>query len=557
MEAKDIIKKRFGSHNRLYSKYDPKIPESAEREYVRLTNGYMELLKDELERSLPQLKEIYRKELIENDDFRQNQHFDSASTLQLAIEKMFQQMETNLTTSTEGYNLRKRLENMANLTRKLTVKEWKKACKATVGVDIREDYYMGDFYKEGLEQWISDNVDLIKTIPHDTLGRMKEIIYEGYFGGGTTTSMVEAIMKEYQSNRRHAKFIARDQVAKLNGKIQKAQQLDAGITKYKWSTVGDERVRQSHAALDGLVFEWGHPPMNDDGRACEPGEDYGCRCIGRPVFESQTLKLPVDGIEKVEVSAPTVETLFGSENEVRDFFGFRPSRAGIRKYTESGDINPRYTEYMELKEKFDSSMVGRWYNALTTKEQVATAYYTSDGFSAMNGLLRGRMTKNMVKGWEQHESQTIMEYIDNLTEAIRKFELDEDIVVHRTTEREFLDKLKVGEIFKHDNFVSCSALSKSVASGDVFWDIHVPKGKGNGAYIEILSGSEDEYEFLLQRGTKLRINSVTETSEGVKIDASVVGQEISKDIRYATKEEVIQMWLDEGYEVTDRMTEGL
>ena len=52
--------KKFGSHEVLYSKYVPKIPASAEREYIRLTDDYMRILKEELERELPKLKDVYR-----------------------------------------------------------------------------------------------------------------------------------------------------------------------------------------------------------------------------------------------------------------------------------------------------------------------------------------------------------------------------------------------------------------------------------------------------------------------------------------------------------------
>lgn len=42
---------------------------------------------------------------------------------------------------------------------------------------------------------------------------------------------------------------------------------------YVWSTVGDHKVRDSHAARDGEVFSWSDPPEGG-----HPGEDYGCRC---------------------------------------------------------------------------------------------------------------------------------------------------------------------------------------------------------------------------------------------------------------------------------------
>lgn len=301
MEPMEKAQKRFYGHDKLFSKYEPKIPASAEREYVRVTNQYMKLLKDELNESLPELKEIYKENLKTTDEYRMNYHADSLSTLMLAINQLFQKMMQNLTNKMQGYGLRRKLENMANLNRKLTIKEWKRAVKNTLGIDIREDYYMGDFFKEQMEQWISDNVDLIKTIPSDSLDKMKEIVLDGYTKGSDTKSMIKRVMEEYGKSKRKAKFIARDQTAKLNGNIARAQQQDAGITQYMWSTSGDERVRPSHAALDGKVFDWANPPTNSDGRTCHPGEDFNCRCCAIPVFNTQ-LNLPIDGIEAKEIS---------------------------------------------------------------------------------------------------------------------------------------------------------------------------------------------------------------------------------------------------------------
>lgn len=301
MDQLEKAQKRFYGHDKLFSKYEPKIPASAEREYVRMTNQYMKLLKDELNETLPELRQIYKEELKTTDEYRMSYHADSMSTLMMAVNRIFQKMAQNLSEKMQGYGLRRRLENMANLNRKLTIKEWKRAVKNTLGIDIREDYYMGDFYKEQMEQWISDNVDLIKTIPSDSLDKMKEIVLDGYTKGDSTKSMIKRIMEEYGKSKRKAKFIARDQTAKLNGNIAKAQQEDAGITQYKWSTSGDERVRASHAELNGKVFDWANPPTNSDGRTCHPGEDYNCRCCAIPIFNTQ-LKLPIDGIENKEMN---------------------------------------------------------------------------------------------------------------------------------------------------------------------------------------------------------------------------------------------------------------
>lgn len=291
------MKRRFGSHERLYSKYAPQIPAGAEREYIRLVRSYIGILKEELEETLPKLREEYRNNL--EDDRKNGIRYDSETGVLIAVNSIFTKMQNNVLSKTIGFGLRRKLQSLSLLTRKLTVREWKKSIKATLGIDIREDYYLGEFYEENLKKWVSDNVDLIVTIPQDTLQKMKDIILDGYTNGMTTRDMTKAISEAYNVNKRHAEFIARDQISKLNGSIQRAQQLDAGVDSYKWSTVGDERTRESHRELDGKIFSWNEPPENSDGRSCHPGEDYGCRCIGLPVFNKNTLNLPVDGTEKV------------------------------------------------------------------------------------------------------------------------------------------------------------------------------------------------------------------------------------------------------------------
>lgn len=298
------VSKRFGSHQVLYSRYVPQIPESAEREYVRTANAYMRILKEELEEELPKLKEAYKAN--RDEEVRLNRRNDSATDLMLAITQIFNAVKNNVIARTAGFGLRRKLENLAHLNRKLTVKEWKRAIKATLGIDIREDYYLGDFYVEQLEKWVSDNVDLIRTIPEDTLEKMKDIVYDGFTNGKTTTRMVKEMQRAYGISRRRAELIARDQTAKLNGQIQKAQQQDAGITEYIWCTTGDERVRRSHRDLNGKKFSWDVPPVNSDGRRCHPGEDFQCRCIGRPVFDRNKINLPMVN----EVSASATSKVF-------------------------------------------------------------------------------------------------------------------------------------------------------------------------------------------------------------------------------------------------------
>ena len=165
-----------------------------------------------------------------------------------------------------------------------------------------DDYYNGDFYEEALRRWVDENISKIKSIPNETLGSMRKIILDGFKKGRTITDISKAIQKEYGVTRRKAQALARDQVGSLNAQLSKLQQKDAGCTKYRWSSSKDSRVRDCHRALDGKIFDWDDPPEMwyetksgrvYTGRRCNPGEDRLCRCIAIPIFNYDTVDVPM------------------------------------------------------------------------------------------------------------------------------------------------------------------------------------------------------------------------------------------------------------------------
>lgn len=129
--------------------------------------------------------------------------------------------------------------------------------------------------------WVKANVELIKSIDVKFFDDVKKIVGEGFEQGRSTRDIRKSIQEKFQVSRSRAKFIARDQIAKLNGDITKARQTAAGVTRYRWSTSGDDRVRDTHRAHNGKIFFWDKPPA-DTGH---PGQDFQCRCIAEPVFD--------------------------------------------------------------------------------------------------------------------------------------------------------------------------------------------------------------------------------------------------------------------------------
>lgn len=257
------------------------------REYMRITNAYMTLLNKTLAEYLPNIRKA-----IDNE--REGIRQDADSDITDIISKTFTEIQSEFEKKTEIFGLERRLKNLANMNRKLTIREWKRVVHKTLGIDITEDYYMGEFFRDALKNWTTSNVNLIKTIPKDTLSRMQNIVLEGYTAGRINTLIGKDIQSSYGQERRHAQFIARDQIAKLNADLTQAQHKDAGVEEYVWSTSGDERVRDRHADLDGKTFSWSDPPIVDTrtGRRGHPGQDYQCRCVALPKFNLPELDLP-------------------------------------------------------------------------------------------------------------------------------------------------------------------------------------------------------------------------------------------------------------------------
>lgn len=289
--VQSALSAKFGSHQRLLCKYVTKYPQQAEREFQRVTNGYIRLLNELLKEHLPEIRDAAR---IEREA---NQRHDDTTDLIAKVTAVFDKMAAELERKTSGFGLYDKVEAMAHLTRKLTIREWKRAVKATLGIDLLDDYYTGELYRKMMEEWVDENVGLIKTIPQESLGKMRRIVLEGYRKGETTTSIVKKIQRTYGVDRRHAQLLARDQIAKLNSNITQRQQRDAGVQEYIWSTSGDSRVRDDHKRLNNKRFRWDDPPVVDTrtGRRCHPGEDYQCRCVALAVFEYDTVDLPIAG----------------------------------------------------------------------------------------------------------------------------------------------------------------------------------------------------------------------------------------------------------------------
>ncbi len=61
-------------------------------------------------------------------------------------------LASDLQKDMEEFGLYDRIERIAKNTKRTTSREWKKDVKATLGIDLLDDYYEGEFYEELLKK---------------------------------------------------------------------------------------------------------------------------------------------------------------------------------------------------------------------------------------------------------------------------------------------------------------------------------------------------------------------------------------------------------------------
>lgn len=157
--------------------------------------------------------------------------------------------------------------------------------KKAIGIDL------GDIAAQGLKPVIqaftAENVALIKTLPQTMFDRIERQTLAAVRTGTRAKDLEQQIRSEaFGSTKTQTMRIARDQINKLNGDLNRVRQKQIGVEKYIWRTSGDERVRDVHAERDGETFSWSEPAGDptDPGDGAFPGDAIQCRCWPEPVL---------------------------------------------------------------------------------------------------------------------------------------------------------------------------------------------------------------------------------------------------------------------------------
>ena len=131
---------------------------------------------------------------------------------------------------------------------------------------------------------VSENVDLIRSIPTELLDQVEAVVTPTVKSGLRVEDLMQRMKERFDVSDSRAQLIARDQVGKFNAELAAERAKGLGVDSYVWSTSKDQRVRTDHRHLEGTVQRYDAPPIVDEktGRRANPGEDFQCRCQALP-----------------------------------------------------------------------------------------------------------------------------------------------------------------------------------------------------------------------------------------------------------------------------------
>ena len=188
--------------------------------------------------------------------------------------------------------------------------QWNKSAMANIGVEFP---VYETWWPETKKLWADENYKLIRKLSEEYIAQINRQTEQAVTSGWSMKQLAKEIMGTNDTiKKKRANLIARDQIGKLNGRTTQARMEAVGIELYEWSTSGDERVRDSHAVLDGMICKWEDPTVYSDNGGktwkprpaswCQlhPGYDIQCRCTALSFWEELVSEVDnqIDGEDK-------------------------------------------------------------------------------------------------------------------------------------------------------------------------------------------------------------------------------------------------------------------
>lgn len=187
---------------------------------------------------------------------------------------------------------------------KKTKGNWREAAeKNTKGREIYEALKkekQNIFMENTIQKLVEQNASLIQTLPHNIAEDITKYMEQETAKGRRAEDLAEEIKKKFpQQSKANAKCIARTEVSKAQCALTRARSEMMGIFWYIWRTSQDERVRNAHKHMEGVLVNWKDPPSPEQLSKSKyqygkyhAGEIFNCRCYPEPIVDTRFIKFP-------------------------------------------------------------------------------------------------------------------------------------------------------------------------------------------------------------------------------------------------------------------------
>lgn len=166
-----------------------------------------------------------------------------------------------------------------NSSAKWNLRQWEREVLSQLRLDLRGLATEQDLDPEVREafEWLAA---LIRDLQEQTEAQIRLAQIAARAQNLSASEVRATVAAVRQRQRSRAALIAHDQTQKILAKINERQQVEAGITKYKWNHSFLPNARRHHVERQGNIYEWARPP-----RGGHPGTEINCRCTASPVLD--------------------------------------------------------------------------------------------------------------------------------------------------------------------------------------------------------------------------------------------------------------------------------
>ncbi|WP_347714055.1 ADP-ribosyltransferase [uncultured Parvimonas sp.] len=362
----------------------------------------------------------------------------------------------------------------------------------SLGIDIN---YNEDLAKKLIQtKWKGSNFS--KRIWRNSKKLEKELntqVKKGILTGKPTAQIAMELNKSMGSGLSNSARLIRTETMHHMNDINLAHMKDSGISKVKEIVTLDERTSSTCKVHNNKIHDIDKAPILP--------RHPNCRCVLVPYVDVDELH--------------NRETLL--EDKDNDIIYSNMSDSEIDKFF------------------YEQETYKKWKENLSEEDKEIINYYTMSEHMPINNISRRGYDKYIADAmesfnndpeelyWVKLRADEYFEQGNKLEKALQGYETEKAFITYRGTtgKPEYFKDLILGkEVILDKGFLSTSLMEEVtedfIEGYNVYkFEITVPKGYTNGAFIKEFSDIQEEQEFLFQRSSKFKVLEIND-SDGVR-----------------------------------------